>query len=141
MAPRAKYSSNVRTRRAAHMERYVRVRTIELDPPLEPLHKVSLAIDHHSFALSDGTGENFESLEKAEWYRDMLCIALDRMVKAETALVERRTFHAAAGLICPGCADAHEMLQREGVQMLFHVHPETERTYPCNAYKIWRREQ
>lgn len=58
------------TRRAPHMERYVKV-----IPQVEG-YRVRLEIGNQGFLV----GDDWETAEEAEWYRDMLCIALDMLV-------------------------------------------------------------
>lgn len=61
------------TRRAAHMEQYVTVtQYAESEPWL-----VRLKIGVQTFNIGDG----YEVKGEAEWMRDMLCIALDALVK------------------------------------------------------------
>lgn len=66
------------TRRAPHMERYVRVRPFPTEET-EDSHKLELVIDNQGFLLSDGASNCHESREAAEWSRDMLCIALNEL--------------------------------------------------------------
>jgi hypothetical protein len=44
-------------------------------------HQVQLVVGNQSFLLSDWSAEYHETKEAAEWVRDMLCIALDALVK------------------------------------------------------------
>lgn len=69
-APRA-------TRRAPHMERYVKVQPIPEESPES--YQVRLQIGVQSFLISRGHKVNHDEKEFAEWYRDMLCIALDTL--------------------------------------------------------------
>lgn len=68
------------TRRAQHMERFVEVKRYATDEHPDG-HQVQLVVGNQSFILSDGNVEYYESKEQAEWVRDMLCIALDALVK------------------------------------------------------------
>jgi hypothetical protein len=42
-----------------------------------------LKVGNQSFVLSAGGQDYFETKEEAEWSRDMLCIALDRLQRGE----------------------------------------------------------
>lgn len=72
--------STRRTRRASHMERFVLVKPNSSVGRPEA-HSVWLTIGCQSFIISDGVETNFEDVEAAKWMRDMLCIALDALVK------------------------------------------------------------
>lgn len=61
------------TRRAPHMEKYVEVsQYCEGEPWM-----VRLRVGVQTFNIGDGQ----DTKDEAEWIRDMLCIALDAMVK------------------------------------------------------------
>lgn len=68
----------INTRRAPHMERYT-----ELTPYSTEDHpagmQLRLKIGVQSFLLSDGVAGHFEEPGHAEWTRDMLCNALDKL--------------------------------------------------------------
>lgn len=66
------------TRRAPHMEQYVRIRPYQAEAHPEG-HKVELVIGVQGFPISDGMADYHESKEAAEWCRDMLCIALNEL--------------------------------------------------------------
>lgn len=68
----------INTRRAPHMEKYVRIRPYQAEARPEG-HKVELAIGVQGFPISDGMADYHESKEAAEWCRDMLCIALNEL--------------------------------------------------------------
>ena len=68
------------TRRAPHMERFVTVRPYATHEHPDG-HQVQLVVGNQSFILSDGNVGYHETKEAAEWVRDMLCIALDALVK------------------------------------------------------------
>jgi hypothetical protein len=65
------------TRRAPHMEKYVEVTRFDEDCPWQ----VRLKVAHQSFTIGRHGGDGFDVKEEAEWMRDMLCIALDAMVR------------------------------------------------------------
>jgi hypothetical protein len=70
-----------KTRRAPHMEKYVVAKRQPTDS--EPdRHIVRLEVDVQGFEI--GNGAKYESKDHAEWMRDMLCIALDKIVKDQT---------------------------------------------------------
>lgn len=62
------------TRRAPHMEKYVEIRTYPGDPDA---YAIILKVGNQGFRLEPVC----EQLAEAEWFRDMLCIALDNIVK------------------------------------------------------------
>lgn len=65
------------TRRAPHMEKYVELRPVVVEN--EPdAHNVILKVGNQSFLLGPFACED---RAHAEWTRDMLCIALDNIVK------------------------------------------------------------
>ena len=66
------------TRRAPHMEHYTEIVPGSVDAGHGYL--VRLVVDHQSFTV---TPEG-ETREEAEWMRDMLCIALDRVAEQRT---------------------------------------------------------
>ena len=70
------------TRRAPHMERYVKVVPYPTEANPDAC-KVVLSIGVQSFTLSDGVDAYFETKLAAEWTRDMLCIALHTLVDLE----------------------------------------------------------
>lgn len=70
------------TRRAPHMEKYVRVIPYPTGKYPDG-HKVTLKIGVQSFLISDGVGAVYETKEAAIWCRDMLCIALDELITLE----------------------------------------------------------
>ncbi len=68
------------TRRAPHMEKYVRIRHQPRDD--EPnRHILMLEIGVQGFSINNDPA--CEDRQHAEWMRDMLCIALDNLVKQE----------------------------------------------------------
>lgn len=70
------------TRRAPHMEKYTVIQPcVVQDVP--GAHTLSLKIGNQVFRLSNGVAEFFDTKEDAEWSRDMLCIALDRLQRGE----------------------------------------------------------
>jgi len=71
----------INTRRAPHMERYVRVRPWATEAHPDG-HKVELVIENQGFPISNGADYYHETRQEAEWCRDMLCIALDRFASA-----------------------------------------------------------
>lgn len=67
----------VETRRAPHMEKYVEVRPVVVEG--EPdAHSVNLVVGNQGFMIGPYAAE---TKEEAMWLRDMLCIALDRIVQ------------------------------------------------------------
>lgn len=66
------------TRRAPHMEKYAEIRDVVVEGAPEAC-RLSLKVDSQSFLI----GDYFETRAEAEWSRDMLCIALDRLVNSE----------------------------------------------------------
>lgn len=68
------------TRRAPHMERYVEVRPVVVED-FPDAHLVFLKVGNQGFSLDHGGCGYFETRKEAEWTMDMLCIALDRMVR------------------------------------------------------------
>ncbi len=67
------------TRRAPHMERYVEIRPV-LVRDWPDAHLVFMKIGNQQFQIGDA----LETKEEAEWSRDMLCIALDRISRDQT---------------------------------------------------------
>jgi hypothetical protein len=68
------------TRRAPHMERYTEITPVVVrDTP--DAHMLWLKVGNQSFTLSAGGQDYHDTKEEAEWARDMLCIALDQMVR------------------------------------------------------------
>lgn len=73
------------TRRAPHMERYVVIRPQPSED--EPdRYQMRLEIGNQGFQINGGPG--CENEENALWMRDMLCIALDNLVKLESQAEE-----------------------------------------------------
>jgi hypothetical protein len=70
------------TRRAPHMERYTDI-TPCVVKGYPDAHVLWLKIGNQSFTLSAGGQDYFDTKEEAEWTRDMLCIALDRLQRGE----------------------------------------------------------
>ena len=69
------------TRRAPHMERYTNITPcVVRDCP--DAHVLWLKVGNQSFMLSAGGQDYHDTKEEAEWARDMLCIALDQMARA-----------------------------------------------------------
>lgn len=68
------------TRRAPHMEGYTVIEPWPHDN-YPDAHKLSLKIGNQSFLLCNGVSECFDTKEEAIWTRDMLCIALDVLVR------------------------------------------------------------
>ncbi len=65
------------TRRAPHMERYVAIEPVVVEG--EPdARNVFLQIGNQRFCIGPFA---CETLEEAEWMRDMLCVALDKLVR------------------------------------------------------------
>lgn len=71
------------TDRAPHMGRYVGTGKRWGE------HGVHIVVENQSFFLPTGneTEGNYDPADRATWTRDMLCIALDRLVELE---IERR---------------------------------------------------
>jgi hypothetical protein len=70
------------TRRAPHMERFVRIQPTVVRG-VDDAHLIFLKIGNQEFQLSSGAYCFYETLEEAEFVRDMLCIALDRLQRGE----------------------------------------------------------
>ena len=67
------------TRHAPHMERFTEVRPVLVqDAP--DAHLLFLKIGNQQFTI----GSHHDTKEEAEWERDMLCIALDRLQRGES---------------------------------------------------------
>ena len=66
------------TRRAPHMERFTLIRPCVVRG-CPDAHTLTLKVGNQEFLLSNGIGGYFDTREEAEWARDMLCVALDRM--------------------------------------------------------------
>lgn len=66
------------TRRAPHMERWVKVEEFQFDSD-PPFWHVTLTVENQHFHISS----ECESEEEAHFHRDMLCIALDNLVVDE----------------------------------------------------------
>lgn len=77
--------SSRRTDRAPHMGRYVRA------GKMFGKHGVHVVVENQAFFLPTGDedGDDGDPRKRATWTRDMLCIALDRLVELEAA--RRRT--------------------------------------------------
>lgn len=70
------------TRRAPHMERFTKIIPVIMqDYP--DAQNVFLAVGNQSFCVSS---YGCETKEEAEWMRDMLCIALDQLVREASAV-------------------------------------------------------
>lgn len=65
------------TRRAPDMERYVRIRPVTIQDWPDAQH-VFLKVGNQEFCI---TSYGVETMEEAEWTRDMLCVALDQIVR------------------------------------------------------------
>lgn len=65
------------TRRNPEMERYVEIRPVVVEGSPDA-HNVFLKVTTQSFCV---TPYGCETKEDAEWTRDMLCVALARIVK------------------------------------------------------------
>lgn len=70
------------TRRAPHMERFTEIKPCVVKDHSDA-HTLSLKIGNQTFRLSSGVGEFYDTKDEAEWVRDMLCIALDRLQRGE----------------------------------------------------------
>lgn len=71
------------TDRAPHMGRYARAGELWGE------HGVHIVVENQAFFLTTGNedGDDGDPRKRATWNRDMLCIALDRLVEIE---IERR---------------------------------------------------
>lgn len=70
------------TRRAPHMEKYTEISPIVVkDYP--DAHVLRLKVGNQRFTLDAGGQPYYDTRDEAEWARDMLCIALDEMVKPD----------------------------------------------------------
>lgn len=69
------------TRRAPHMERFTELRPV-LVKDYPDAHRLLLKVGNQQFEISSGVGY-YDTKEEAEWVRDMLCIALDRLQRGE----------------------------------------------------------
>jgi uncharacterized protein DUF1778 len=67
------------TRRAPHMERYVEIKPCS---STTDEHRVMLVVEQQSFEIGPYPSED---KEHAEWLRDMLCVALAKLVRLETS--------------------------------------------------------
>jgi len=70
------------TRRAPHMERYVVIQPVVMEGSPEA-RNVFLQVGNQRFCVSQNGCEN---LEEAEWLRDMICIALEKVVRDNSIL-------------------------------------------------------
>lgn len=70
------------TRRAPHMERFTDIRPVVVEGHPDA-HLLLLKVGNQQFQLSNGVSEFFDTRAEAEWSRDMLCIALDRLQRGE----------------------------------------------------------
>lgn len=68
------------TRRAPHMERYVTITPVVIED-WPDAHHVFLQVTNQRFCV---TPDGCETKEEAEWTRDMLCVALDQVVREQT---------------------------------------------------------
>jgi hypothetical protein len=68
------------TRRAPQMERYVTVAPVVMEG-FPDAHNVFLQVTNQRFRV---TPYGCETKEEAEWTRDMLCVALARLVEEHT---------------------------------------------------------
>lgn len=72
---------NWTTRRAPHMERYTNIRPVIVQD-FPDAHLLFLKVDNQEFSIDSGA-HFYETKAEAEWARDMLCIALDRLQRGE----------------------------------------------------------
>ena len=68
------------TRRAPHLERYVTIAPVVIED-WPDAHHVFLQVTNQRFCV---TPHGCETKDEAEWTRDMLCIALDQIVRDQT---------------------------------------------------------
>jgi len=67
------------TRRAPHMERYVTIAPVVIED-WPDAHHVFLQVTNQRFCV---TPHGCETKEEAEWTRDMLCVALDQIIREQ----------------------------------------------------------
>ncbi len=84
--PPGRGANNVFTDEGQEMEKYVEIRPVVMEG-LPDAHKVFLKVTNQSFCI---TSHACETKEEAEWMRDMLCVALAKIVADSAALASQR---------------------------------------------------
>lgn len=68
----------INTRRAPHMEQYTRVSSCATEQ-FPDAHRLELLIGNQGFLFGYGDSDTHDTKDGAEWWRDMLCIALNEL--------------------------------------------------------------